>query len=206
MLALVALLLAAPTDPGRALAQRVQAFYAHTKDFSAQFAQHYNYLAIGKVEESTGKVEVKKPGFVRWDYDKPEKRTIYVENKTLWIWKPDDKEVQVKRNFGGGELSAGFTFLWGKGDLLKEFSAKAIETPKDLPEGEALELSPLKPGGSVQKLIFVVAKDGQVLASVLTNPQGDVNQIVFTGSKVDQGLPAARFHFEPPKGAYVQEF
>jgi outer membrane lipoprotein carrier protein len=206
MLALLALLLAAPTDPGRALAQRVQAFYAHTKDFSAHFAQHYSYVAIGKVEDSTGNVEVKKPGFVRWDYDKPEKRTIYVENKTLWIWKPDDKEVQVKRNFGGGELSSAFTFLWGKGDLLKEFAPKAIETPKDLPAGEALELTPIKPGSSVQKLLFVVGKDGQVLASVLTNPQGDVNQIVFTASKVDQGLPAARFHFEPPKGAYVQEF
>jgi outer membrane lipoprotein carrier protein len=205
MLALFALLLAVP-DPGRVIAQRVQAFYAHTKDFSAQFAQHYSYVSIGKVEDSTGSVEVKKPGFVRWDYEKPEKRTIYVEGKTLWIWKPGDQEVQVKRDFGGGELSSAFTFLWGKGDLLKEFSAKAIPTPKDLPAGDALELTPMKPVAGVQKLIFVVSKEGQVLASVLTNPQGDVNQIVFAGSKVDQGLSSARFHFEPPKGAYVQEF
>jgi outer membrane lipoprotein-sorting protein len=50
-----------------------------------------------------------------------------------------------------------------------------------------------------------VGRDGQVLASVVTNPQGDVNQIVFSGAKIDQSLPDSLFHFEPPKGAYVQE-
>ncbi len=209
MLLLVALLFAAPApkDPGRALALRVQAFYAHTRDFSARFRQHYTYLAMGRSEDSEGTVAVKKPGSVRWDYEKPDKRAIYVEGKTLWIWRPDDKEAQVKRNFGGDQLSSAFTFLWGKGDLLKEFKPKVLpQAPPGLPRGDALELMPLKPVAGVEKLLFVVAKDGQVLASVVTNAQGDVNQIVFTDAKVDQGLPDAMFHFEPPKGAYVQEF
>jgi outer membrane lipoprotein carrier protein len=188
------------------LAQRVQAFYARTKDFSAQFTQRYTYVAMGRVEDSAGTVAVKKPGSVRWDYQKPDKRTLFVQGKTLWIWRPDDQEAQVKRNFGGDQLSSAFTFLWGKGDLLKEFAPKALPAQKDLPAGDALELTPIKPVPGVQKLIFVVGKDGQVLASVVTNPQGDVNQIVFTGPKVDQGLPDSLFHFEPPKGAYVQEF
>src|SRR6266851_9315087 len=206
MLLLLALLLAAPRDPGRALARRVQAYYAHSKDFSARFAQHYVYLAIGRVEDSQGTVQMKKPGLVRWDYEKPEKRTLFVEGKTLWIWRPEDKEVQVKRNFGGDQLSSAFTFLWGKGDLLKEFSAKAVPPQKDLPPGDTLQLDPLKPVAGVAKLLFVVGKDGRVLASVVTNPQGDVNQIVFSDAKVNQGLADSIFHFEPPKDAYVQEF
>ena len=31
-------------------------------------------------------------------------------------------------------------------------------------------------------------------------------KIVFSSSRVDQGLPDSLFHFDPPKGAYVQEF
>ena len=58
----------------------------------------------------------------------------------------------------------------------------------------------------MEKLLFVVGKDGQVLASVVRNPQGDMNQIVFTDARVNHGLPDSLFHFEPPKGAYVQEF
>jgi len=207
MTALVAaLLLAVPAkDPGRAIARRVQAFYAQTKDFSAGFRQHYTYVAIGRVEESEGVVQVKKPGRVRWDYAKPDRRTLYIEDRTLWIWRPDDQEAQVKRDFGGEQLSSAFTFLWGKGNLLKDFSPRAVPAPKGLPKGDALELTPIKAMPGIEKLLFVVARDGQVLASVVTNPQGDINQIVFTGAKIDQGLSDSLFHFAPPKGAYVQE-
>jgi outer membrane lipoprotein carrier protein len=207
MTALVAaLLLAVPAkDPGRAIARRVQAFYAQTKDFSAAFRQHYTYVAIGRVEESEGVVQVKKPGRVRWDYAKPDRRTLYIEDRTLWIWRPDDQEAQVKRNFGGEQLSSAFTFLWGKGNLLKDFSPRAVPAPEGLPKGDALELTPIKPMPGIEKLLFVVARDGQVLASVVTNAQGDINQIVFTGAKIDQGLSDSLFHFAPPKGAYVQE-
>ena len=207
MTALVAaLLLAVPAkDPGRAIARRVQAFYAQTKDFSAGFRQHYTYVAIGRVEESEGVVQVKKPGRVRWDYAKPDRRTLYVEGRTLWIWRPDDQEAQVKRDFGGEQLSSAFTFLWGKGNLLKDFSPRAVPAPEGLPKGDALELTPIKAMPGIEKLLFVVARDGQVLASVVTNPQGDINQIVFTDAKIDQGLSDSLFHFAPPKGAYVQE-
>jgi outer membrane lipoprotein-sorting protein len=112
----------------------------------------------------------------------------------------------VNRNFGGDQLSSAFTFLWGKGNLLAEFSPHDVPVPPGLPQGDGLELTPLKPTPGVQKLLFVVAKDGQVLASVVTNPQGDVNQIVFRDAKIDQGLPDSLFQFTPPKGAYVQEF
>jgi outer membrane lipoprotein carrier protein len=205
MIVLLALLFAAPADPGRAIAQRVHGFYAHAKDFAGHFAQHYSYLAIGRTEDSSGTVEVKKPGLVRWEYEKPDKRVIYVEGNTLWIWKPADQEAQVKRNFAGDQVSSAFTFLWGKGDLLKDYIPKAVSVPRGLPPGEGLELVPKRPVAGVQKLLFVVAKNGQVLATVLTNPQGDVNQIVFSDARIDQGLDSARFHFEPPKGAYVQE-
>ena len=205
MLLFLARLVAAPRDPARALAQRIQRFYAHSKDFSARFAQHYTYLAMGRVEDSAGTVQVKKPGAVRWDYEKPDRRTMFVEGKTLWIWHPAEQEAQVRRNFGGDQLSSAFTFLWGEGDLLKEFSPRAGALPRGLPAGDALELTPVKPVAGVAKLLFVVGKDGQVLASVVTNPQGDTNQIVFSEAKVDQGLPDSLFHFEPPRGAYVQE-
>lgn len=207
MTLLLALLIAAPgKDPAKAIARRVQAFYARTSDFSAGFRQHYTYAAIGRTEDSEGLVRVKKPGLVRWDYAKPEKRILYLKEKTLWIWRPDDQEAQVKRDFGGDQLSSAFTFLWGKGDLLKEFSPRAVAPPGGLPAGDGLELTPLKPTPGVQKLLFVVGKDGRVLASVVTNPQGDVNQIVFDEARVDQGLPESLFQFSPPKGAYVQEF
>src|SRR2546430_5344499 len=184
---LLALLRAVPArDPGRALAQRVQAFYAHTRDFSASFRQHYTYVAIGRTEDSEGLVQVKKPGLVRWDYASPDRRTLYIEGRTLWIWRPDDQGAQVKRDFGGEQLSSAFTFLWGKGNLLKEFSPKSVPVPPGLPPGDGLELTPLKPVAGVQKLPFVVAKDGQGLASVVPQPAGGVKHNIFSQAKNEQ--------------------
>src|SRR5881628_2134790 len=95
-------------------------------------------------------VPAKNPGRVRWDYAKPDRRTLYIEDRTLWIWRPDDQEAQVKRDFGGEQLSSAFTFLWGKGNLLKDFSPRSVAVPEGLPPGDALELTRLKPVAGVQ--------------------------------------------------------
>ncbi len=73
-----------------------------------------------------------------------------------------------------------------------------------MPEGDAIELVPRQPSADLQKLVFVVDKAGQVLASVLTNGQGDVNQLIFSDVKVSSGLPDSLFRFDPPKDAHVQ--
>ena len=190
---------------GRLLAGRVQKYYGRSKDFSAAFAQRYSYLALGRVDEKTGLVQVKKPGLVRWEYKTPESKLLVLDGSAFWQWAPEDNQVVVKRNVQATELSSAFTFLWGKGDLLSEFSPKAIALPEGMPKGEALELLPKKPGGSVQKLVFSVDAKGQVVASQVTDAQGNENRLVFSEAKVDQKLPDALFKFEVPKGASVQE-
>ncbi len=190
---------------GRLLAGRVQKYYGRSKDFSAAFAQRYSYLALGRVDEKTGLVQVKKPGLVRWEYQTPESKLLVLDGSAFWQWAPEDNQVVVKRNVQATELSSAFTFLWGKGDLLAEFSPKAIALPDGMPKGEALELLPKKPGGSVQKLVFSVDAKGQVVASQVTDAQGNENRLVFSEAKVDQKLPDGLFKFEVPKGASVQE-
>ena len=195
----------AAVKAGRALALKVQRYYGRTKDFSASFAQRYSYPALERVDEKTGLVQVKKPGLVRWEYLTPEKKLLLLDGAAFWQWVPEDNQVTVKRSLSGNELSSAFTFLWGKGDLLAEFSPRAIAHPEGLPKGDALELLPKKPGGSVQKLVFAVDAKGQVLASVVIDGQGNENRLIFSGAKVDQKLPDAGFKFEIPKGASVQE-
>lgn len=201
---------AAPATPeaqGEALARRVQRFYARARDFSAAFQQTYDYVAFGRQEARAGTVRVKKPGLVRWEYDQPEKKLLVIDGKSFWSYVPEDNQVMVKRDLKGNEASAAFSFLWGRGDLLAEFSARKVEPPAGLPagtQGEALELLPKKPG-SVQRVVFVVDPKGAVLASVLTDAQGNLNRLVFVDGKLDQRLDGKLFVFEVPKGASVQE-
>jgi outer membrane lipoprotein carrier protein len=186
-----------------AVAQRVQRFYERIKDFSATFAQTSTYPTFGNVTKASGRVFLKKPDLLRWEYD--DGRLIVIDGKRLWNWNPEDKEAQVKRGFGPDEVPAEFAFLFGRGKLLDRFSVRAVPRPPELPDGEAIELTPKKPSPDVQKLLFTVDARGEVLATVLTNGQGDVNQLVFRDTKVNSSLPASLFHFEPPKDAHVQE-
>jgi len=201
----IAALLAAATakDPATAIAQRVQRHYERIRDFTAAFAQTSTYPTFGNVKQASGKVFVKKPALLRWQYD--DGRLIVLDGKELWNWNPEDKEAQVKRGFGPEQVPSEFAFLFGKGKLLDRFAVRTVARPEDLPAGEAIELLPRKASADVQKLLFVVGKDGQVLASVLTNGQGDVNQLIFSDVKVNSRLPDSLFHFEPPRDTHVQE-
>jgi len=195
--------LAAPArDPVAAIARRVERHYQRIKDFSARFAQTSTYPTFGNVKNATGKVFLKKPVLLRWQYD--DGRLIVIDGKELWTWNPEDKEAQVKRGFGPDQVPPEFAFLFGKGRLLDRFAVRSVPRPEGLPEGDAIELLPRQPSADVQKLVFVVDKAGQVLASVLTNGQGDVNQLIFSDVKVSSGLPDSLFRFDPPKDAHVQ--
>jgi outer membrane lipoprotein carrier protein len=196
-------------DKGRALALLVQRSYARAGDFSARFAQTYTYAALGRARESTGRVMVKKPGLLRWEYETPDKKLLVVDGKAFWQWVPDDNQVMVNRHFQGGELSSAFTFLWGKGDLTREFTPREIPLPEALAKVEgaqrALELLPKKPSAQIQRVVFAVDGSGTVRASLVTDAQGNDNRLIFSEAKTDSALPDALFHFEVPKGANVQE-
>ncbi len=209
MLAVIAILLAAApsparaaADPATAIAHRVQRHYERIRDFSARFAQTSTYPTFGNVKNATGTVFLKKPVLLRWQYD--DGRLVVIDGKELWNWNPEDKEAQVKRGFGADQVPSEFAFLFGKGKLLDRFAVRSVPKPEGLPAGEAIELVPRQASADVQKLLFVVDKRGQVLASVLTNGQGDVNQLVFSEVKVSSGLADSLFHFDPPKDAHVQ--
>src|SRR5919201_1420857 len=196
----------APTpakDRAVAVAQRVQRYYERIKDFTAAFAQTSTYPTFGNVKKAAGKVFLKKPDLLRWEYD--DGRLIVLDGKKLWNWNPEDKEVQVKRGFGPDQVPHELAFLFGKGKLLDRFDVRAVPRPPELPGAEAIELVPKKPSPDVQKLLFTVDGKGQVLATVLTNGQGDVDQLVFRDTKVNSSLPASLFQFEPPKDAHLQE-
>jgi outer membrane lipoprotein carrier protein len=209
--AALALALAAPAQDGgtahadgaHAVALRVQRFYQRAADFVARFEQTSTYPTFGNVKKASGKLYLEKPDLLRWEYD--DGRLIVVDGKALWTWNKEDNEATVKRGFGPRDVPPEFAFLFGKGTLLDRFSVRAIAHPEGLPEGDTLDLVPKQPSTDVQKLVLVAAPDGQVRASVVTNSQGDTNQLVFSDVRTNVKLPDALFRFEPPKGAHVTE-
>ena len=204
---------AAATDAARrglALAKSVQRYYARAKDFSAAFAQTYTSAALGRSKQSSGKVMVKKPGLLRWEYAQPEKKLLVLDGTAFWQWTPEDNQVLVNRHFSGGELSSAFTFLWGKGELTRDFTARAIPLPETFAklagaQKEALELLPRQPSAQIKRVVFALGPHGEVRGSLVIDSQDDENRLEFSGEKTDSALADSLFKFDVPRGANVQE-
>ena len=195
---------------GRALAKLVQRYYARAKDFSAAFAQTYTSAALGRSKQSSGKVMVKRPGLLRWEYEQPEKKLLVLDGTAFWQWTPEDEQVVVNRHFQGGQLSSAFTFLWGKGELTREFIARAVPLPEALArvagaQPQGLELVPKQPSAQIQRVVFAVGARGEVRGSLVIDSQDDQNLLVFSAEKTDSALADSLFKFAVPRGANVQE-
>jgi outer membrane lipoprotein carrier protein len=192
-LALLATLSAAP-DPA-AVAQRVQAYYDGTRDFTARFEQTYTYAAFGRTQASAGTLEVKRPGKLRWDYVSPAQKTIALSGQRLVQYEPEANQAYVDEHFDAATLSAGVTFLWGKGSLTKEFEL-ALD-----PDG-ALRLTPKRADGRVQSVTLTVKPDGEVTSTRVVDGSGNTNALVFKDMKRNVGLADAEFDPKLPKDVH----
>ncbi len=78
--------------------------------FSVQFVQVSTLKAMNIEDTATGRLFVKHPGMMRWEYEKPDKQTIITDGTKLWIHRPDDNQVMIGKapSFFGDGKGAGF--------------------------------------------------------------------------------------------------
>jgi outer membrane lipoprotein carrier protein len=183
--------------------ERVQKRYDAAKDFRARFNQTLTNAAFARKTSSAGEVLLKKPGRMRWNYTQPEPKMYLADGSTLWLFEPEDKQA-FKQDLKSSQLPAALAFLAGQGKLAAEFDI-AVADPKKTPYGMArdyvLSLSPKTPQAQVKTIVFVVeAKTFDVRESVITDQQGNVNDLLFSEIRTNTNIPDATFRWAPPAG------
>ena len=188
----------------KAVVAEVQKRYDGAADFRARFTQTLTSSALGRKTNSAGEVMFKKPGRMRWDYEKPEKSSYVTDGGVLWLYEPDDKQA-FKQKLESSQLPAALSFLTGKGKLATEFDIVfAGKSSHGSPGDYLLTLSPKAPQAQVKSILFVVdPRTFDVRESVITDGQGNVNDLVFADIRVNTRVPDALFKFTPPAGTRV---
>ena len=188
----------------KTLVDRMQAFYEGTSDFKASFSQVYTYKLFKRTQTSSGTVVFKKPALMRWEYEKPAKKSFVLAGDTVYAHDPEAMMLTVA-GINTNQLSASVTFLWGKGKLADEFSIQ--RAPCAGCKGVLLELTPLMPDARFQKVkLEVDPKSAQVIKSTVIDPDGSENAITFSNLTPNTGVPADHFKMNPPEGTQVQDF
>ena len=105
----------------------------------------------------------------------------------------------------GFQLPAALAFLTGKGKLAAEFDITALaKSAYGAPGDYLLSLSPKVAEPQVKSILFVVnPKTFDVRESVITDGQGNLNNLTFADIKTNSHLPESEFHFAPPPGVRV---
>jgi outer membrane lipoprotein carrier protein len=203
--ALLALALAAPpvapVNTDQAI-QRTQAFYVKAQDLSASFVQTYKNQAFHQTLTSDGRLVWKKPGMIRFDYEKPEAKFFVVKHDRIVSYSPGAQQA-VTGAFHADKLSASVSFLFGKGDLATEFNVKKADRA-DLSPGVALLLTPKKEDPRFERLYLVLdAQSYEVRESIVVDGSGNENRFVFSDVKVNTAVPDTAFDYKLPEGTQV---
>lgn len=187
-----------------AVVDRVQKRYDGAEDFRARFNQTLTNAAFKRKTSSTGEVLLKKPGRMRWNYQTPDPKMYLADGDTLWLYEPEDKQA-FKQDLKTSQLPAALAFLTGKGRLASEFD---ITFAKDVrlgsPGDYVLALSPKQPQSTVKAILFVVDPvTFQVRESMITDGQGNTNDLLFTDIRINTKIGDGTFRWTPPAGTRV---
>ncbi|MFO7688701.1 MAG: outer membrane lipoprotein carrier protein LolA [Desulfobacterales bacterium] len=170
--------------------------------FTADFHQVSTIKAMDIVDQATGRMFVRKPEMMRWEYEKPEAQIIVTNAEKLWIYRPEDNQVVVGRApafFAGGK---GAGFLADIRVLRRKFDISLA--PSDDDRFHVLRLVPIEKTIDVERILLAVARETHTVQRVVTyNPYGDETLINLVNSRFDQVPDRAVFTFTVPEGADV---
>lgn len=187
------------------LITRVQGSYDSITDIQARFEQQYINKSLNQVKKAEGRVYFKKSGMMRWEYHKPVRQEIVSDGSTIWHYQPDDNQVIVGEISKTIQAKLSTAFLTGEGDLRRDFRVLS-------PQGESqredrwylLELAPIEPQADFQRLVLRVdPKRYLIVQTDIYDAFDNVNQIRFSGIKIDRNLSDSLFTFTIPPGTQV---
>lgn len=169
------------------------------QDFSCAYNQRSTLKALGITEEASGRAFFSHPGKMRWEYNEPEIHEIITDGVTLWIYRPDEKQVVqggAMQLFKGG---AGGAFLSDISMVREHYTLFVSENSQD-PTAVELTLVPKNENPDVASIKIKVMKENYNIVKVTTyNVYGDATEIEFSQIQFRE-LDDALFRFKVPEG------
>jgi outer membrane lipoprotein carrier protein len=191
------------------LVEQVKATYAEAQSLRADFVQVVTTAGFGVGEKQRGRLVLKRPKKMRWEFKAPHPRSFVTDGETMWIWSPQENggkgQVIVYKNMA---TAGGMTDLLT--DLSKLDEYFAVERVTGDPHSKRLHVlsaTPKDDGGTVKNLkIWLTKRHLHLERVVLTDKLGNVTDLNFSQVKINPAnVKNTEFSFTAPKGAEVIE-
>ncbi|MEE4608290.1 MAG: outer membrane lipoprotein chaperone LolA [Desulfobacteraceae bacterium] len=180
---------------------RLEARYAAT-GLEARFTQVSTLQAMDITDTAEGRLWIRRPGQMRWEYTAPEPQTIVTDGERLWIYRPLDRQVMIGSapSFFGDGKGAGF--LADIGQLRRQFDVSL--NPDAAPSTHGLTLVPRHQQPDLVRVELEIAAADDTIETVTTfNAYGDKTRIVLKDVVFHDHLDDTLFQFEIPQGVEI---
>jgi outer membrane lipoprotein carrier protein len=187
------------------LAAALQRKYDGVKDFTADFVHAYEGGVLRKQITERGKLQVKKPGKMRWEYTAPEEKLFVSDGVKMYSYIKQDKQVIVSDVPAADQATTPTLFLAGKGSLTRDFTPSLVNAPAGSPPGsQGLKLVPKTRQREYDWLTLVVDPASLAIRGLVTvDAQGGTSRFSFTNMKENVGMADKAFEFKMPRGVEV---
>ncbi|MBN1574457.1 MAG: outer membrane lipoprotein carrier protein LolA [Deltaproteobacteria bacterium] len=213
MLAAAFLFLAVTTvtaeDKLETIVNKLQKNYDDIIDFSAKFNQVTEAKFLGAPAIQNGEVFFKKPGKFRKHIgsiaDDTFSEDLITNGKTLWYYRPNEKQVIIYDSGEALENEFFLPFLFGEGKLTENFEVAMKEsTMKEAKNSYLMALVPKEPDTGVEWILLVIDKDTFLIKQMnIYSVTKSVIRIAFEDIKINQGLSDSFFNFQVPSGVEI---
>lgn len=181
-----------------ALIHKVDDHYNHLTSLRAHYVEHYTGMGMDRTESGT--LLLKKPGRMRWSYDKPVGKVFVLDGKYAWFYTPGDTQTQRIPAKQLDDLRSPLRFLLGHTQLQKELDNLTVTA-----DGSGYKISGIPKGMSqrVKALTLEVTSNGTIEQMRIDELDGSVTSFIFSG--IEENVPVSNedFTFRPPAGVTI---
>ncbi len=193
----------------REVVKQLQARYEKTKDIQADFAQKTMIEGFERPIASSGKVYIKKPGRLRWNYLDPSIEDIYVNRDDVKVYVPEHKQVLVGKLTQMAASKAPLELLLGAAKLDESFDIEPTPgTGRGVGGVRLLTLLPKaregEAGSSLQRIVLEVFPKTYFIRTIsLYEVSGNVSSFEFSSLQSNIGLGDTVFDLKLPADVEV---
>ncbi len=187
-----------PAQPNADLIRRVDDHYNHLRTLRAHYTEHYTGMGLDRTE--TGTLTLKKPGLMRWSYDKPTGKVFVLDGKFAWFYTPGDAQVSRTPAKQLDDLRSPLRFLLGHTQLARE-----LDHITTTPEGANIKIAGVPKGMAqrVRQLTLVVTQAGIIQSMKIEETDGSTTDFTFTQIEEDGAVNPSDFRFTPSPGISI---
>ncbi|HDZ54904.1 MAG TPA: outer membrane lipoprotein chaperone LolA [Pseudomonas xinjiangensis] len=198
VLCLASLPLMAVADEQSRAAERLNQLLSKTRTMTADFSQMTLSSNGANMQDTTGTLEVKRPGMFRWHTNPPLEQELVSNGEKIWLYDPDLEQVTIQQmdqrlshtpalllSGDVSKLEQHFDISWTEGGNVVDF----VLVPKA--------------NDSMFDTLRLSFRDGLINDMQLNDPIGQRTNILFQNVQLNPDIDMDRFTFEIPPGVDV---